>query len=125
MFPDKSAQLTHILVVKDTKLSKDWYENVLGANIFRQHEGSIVLDFLGNWLLLVEEGGPTKDKPDVSMKYPTDTKVVDHSFTIRVDDCERVYKELLDRRAVFLTEPVKYEYEIEHSSEILMDTYLK
>lgn len=112
MFPDKSAQLTHILVVKDSKRSKDWYEKILGAKIYGEYGSSVVLDFLGNWLLLVEEGGPTEDKPDVSMKYPTNMKVVDHSFTIRVENCQSTYKALSERGAKFLTKPVKYSSEI-------------
>ena len=111
-FPDESAELTHILVVKDSSTSRTWYENTLGAEIHGEYGSSVVLKFLGNWMLLVEEGGPTEDKPDVTMTFPNSTEVVHHSFTIRVKDCNKTYADLKDRGAVFLTEPVDHGAEI-------------
>ncbi|MEX1112740.1 MAG: VOC family protein [Candidatus Andersenbacteria bacterium] len=111
-FPETKAELTHILVVKDTAESKNWYTNILGASLHGEYRSSVVLKFLNNWLLLVEEGGPTEDKPDVRMQVSEDHTKVDHSFTIRVADCQGVYKELMRRGAIFLTEPVDHEYEI-------------
>lgn len=108
-FPEESAVLTHILVVKDTDISSEWYEKVLGAEIYRQYDASVVIKFLDNWILLVEEGGPTEDKPNVSMVYPKKLTDVEHALTIRVKDCLKVYKELSNRGAVFLTSPVSYE----------------
>ena len=63
-FPTEGMQLTHILVVADINRSRAWYEDVLGADLYREYGGdSVVLQFLGNWLLLVTGAGPTDDKP--------------------------------------------------------------
>ena len=50
-------------------------------------------------------GGPTEDKPSLSMAAPDNPAVVDHSFTIRVPDCREAYGALLERGAEFLTPP--------------------
>jgi len=113
IFPEAEMELTTILVVTDIKRSRKFYENILGAEIFREYGGtSLVIKFLGNWLLLVTKGEPTKDKPHVSFLPPDDPGTVSHSFTIRVKNCQRSYEVLKDRGAEFLTPPVDWEHEI-------------
>jgi catechol 2,3-dioxygenase-like lactoylglutathione lyase family enzyme len=105
-FPADGMELTHILVVDDLERARRWYEDVLGASPYREYGGdSAVLRFLDNWLLLVTGGGPTEDKPGLSMEAPDNPAVVDHSFTIRVPDCRAAYDALRTRGAEFLTPP--------------------
>jgi len=105
--PFDESSLTTILVVSDMAASKSFYVDVLGAKVFREYGGdSLVLDFLGNWLLLVKPGGPTEDKPKTHFKLPADRNEVSHSFTIRVKDCVRSYEILLRAGADFITPPV-------------------
>ena len=104
--------ITQILVVSDIEASQDWYVNVLGAELFRAYGTSVVLSFLGTWLLLVTEGGPTDDKPGVSMVPPSDPSRVTSSFTIRVPNCAAAYATLIDRGAEFLTPPYDWGAEI-------------
>ena len=105
-FPEPDMALTQILVVADLERSRDWYRDVLGAEIDREYGGdSIVLSFLGNWLLLVTGAGPTEDKPGVTLEAPTDPDRVSRAFTIRVGDCRASYELLRSRGAGFLTPP--------------------
>ena len=106
-FADPDTALTHILVVADPARSRAWYTDVLGAELYREYGSSVVLQFAGAWLLLVEGGGPTDDKPTVTLGPPSDPDRRDNLFTIRVGDCEATYRALLDRGAVFLTPPVR------------------
>lgn len=111
-FAGEPSALTTILVVSDLGRSKDWYLDVLGAELYGEYGGtSVVLSFLGAWLLLVTGGGPTEDKPTVTFAEPMDPDRVDHAFTIRVADCHAAYEDLRGRGAMFLTPPV------EHASE--------
>jgi catechol 2,3-dioxygenase-like lactoylglutathione lyase family enzyme len=111
-FPTGDMALTHILVVSDVPRSRGWYTDVLGAELFREYGGdSAVLSFNGAWLLLVNGGGPTEDKPGVTLAPPPDPATLDHLFTIRVRDCRSTYETLRDRGALFLSEP------IDHGSE--------
>jgi catechol 2,3-dioxygenase-like lactoylglutathione lyase family enzyme len=108
VFPAPDTALTHILVVADPARSKAWYTDVLGATIHREYGSSIVLSFGGVWLLLVEGGGPTDDKPNVTLAPPPDPNVRDNLFTIRVDDCQAAYELLRARGGTFLTPPISH-----------------
>jgi catechol 2,3-dioxygenase-like lactoylglutathione lyase family enzyme len=100
-------ELTQIIVVADPEASLRFYRDVLGAELFRQYAGSVVLRFLGNWVLLVEGGPPTVDKPTVTFAPPGDPDVVSRAWTIRVEDCRDAYEVLTQRGATFLTPPVQ------------------
>ncbi len=105
--PFENSALTTILVVDDMQKSKKFYLDVLGAELFREYGGnSVVLSFLGNWLLLVTSGEPTEDKPDTHFVPPQNPDHVSHAFTIRVDDCRASYQLLKQRGAQFITPPV-------------------
>lgn len=105
-FPTADTAITHILVVSNVERSRAWYLDVLGATLYREYGGSVVLSFGGAWLLLVEGGGPTRDKPDVTLAPPADPNHRDNLFTIRVADCAATYDLLRERGATFLTPPV-------------------
>jgi catechol 2,3-dioxygenase-like lactoylglutathione lyase family enzyme len=112
-FPAERMELTHILVVRDAERSRDWYRDVLGAEVYREYGGtSAVMTFLGTWLLLVTGGGPTPDKPSVTFAPPADPDTVSHSMTIRVPHCRAAYETLRSRGAEFLTPPVESEWEV-------------
>ncbi|HEU0300878.1 MAG TPA: VOC family protein [Longimicrobium sp.] len=106
-FPGPGVELTHLLVVSDVARARDFYRDVLGAELFREYGGtSAVLRFQGAWLLLVTGGGPTEDKPGVTFAPPADTDTVSHELTIRVPDCWQAYEILRGRGARFLTPPL-------------------
>lgn len=112
-FPAAGMELTHILVVADIDRSRAFYQDVLGAEIYREYGGtSVVLKFLGTWLLLVTGGGPTDDKPTVTFAPPSDPDTISHSMTIRVPDCRAAYETLRSRGAEFLTPPVESDWEV-------------
>ena len=112
-FPTEGMELTHLLVVSDLERSRRFYGDVLGAEVYREYGGtSVVLRFLGSWLLLVTGGGPTRDKPDVTFAAPADPHTVSHELTVRVPDCHAAYATLRDRGARFLTAPVEYDWEV-------------
>jgi catechol 2,3-dioxygenase-like lactoylglutathione lyase family enzyme len=112
-FPTPDVEVTHLFVVSDMERARAFYRDVLGASVFREYGGtSCVLRFQGTWLLLVTEGGPTKDKPTVSFVPPTDPDRVSSELTLRVPDCRAAYETLQTRGAEFLTPPVEYEWEV-------------
>ena len=112
-FPSEGMELTHILVVSDIKVSRIFYEELLGAEVINEYGGtSCVLKFQGAWLLLVTGGGPTEDKPEVTFEPPVDAERVSHSMTIRVPDCKEAYETLKSRGVTFLTPPKDWGAEI-------------
>jgi len=105
-FPVDGVEMTLLLVVSDVERSRDFYVDVLGAELFREYGGtSAVLNFQGSWILLVTGGGPTPGKPTVSFAPPADPDRVDHQLTMRVPDCRAAYETLRSRGADFLAEP--------------------
>lgn len=105
-FPESDMQLTHIIVVKEMKRSLNFYTHILGASLYREYGGtSSVLDFNGSWLLLVTEGGPTADKPEITFTPLPDRKQISQAYTIRVKDCQNSYEILKSRGADFITPP--------------------
>jgi catechol 2,3-dioxygenase-like lactoylglutathione lyase family enzyme len=90
--------VTHILVVADPAVSRRFWTDVLGAELYREYGGaSVVLKFAGTWLLLVSGGGPTADKPGVTFGPPADPDQVSHAMTLRVTDCRAAYAALTAR----------------------------
>jgi catechol 2,3-dioxygenase-like lactoylglutathione lyase family enzyme len=110
-FPTPDMALTHLLVVADVPESHRWYQQVLGAEPHREYGTSAVLSFNGVWLLLVEGGDPTADKPDITF-VPPDPERANHAFTIRVQDCDASHETLKARGARFLTPPYDWGGEI-------------
>lgn len=105
-FPTTDMEMTTILVVKDIEKSKNFYSDILGAELYREYGGtSIVYKFQGVWLLIVTGGEPTADKPNIVFKDPENNNTVSHSFTIRVKDCQTSYEILVKRGATFITPP--------------------
>jgi len=100
-------------VVADLERSTRWYTEVLGARLEGTYGGtSTVLEILGNWLLVVTGGGPTADKPTVTLVEPSDPDRVSGELIFRVDDCQAAFADLSSRGAEFLTPPVDHGYEI-------------
>lgn len=111
--PFEESELTSILVVSDMEKTKSFYIDKLGASLYREYGGtSMVIQFLGNWLLLVTGGGPTEDKPDITFSIPENSNRVSHSFTIRVKDCQRSYDLLLQKGVDFISPPYDWGQEL-------------
>lgn len=112
-FPDGATALTVMLVVSDVDRSTAWYVDVLGAQLERTYGGtSSVLKLLDTWVLLVTGGGPTADKPTVTLAAPADAERVSSQMIFRVESCQASYESLRDRGADFLSPPVDHGHEV-------------
>ena len=103
--------LTHFLVVADQDRSCDFYESVFGATVVRERD-PVILKLANSWLLLNVGGGPTDDKPTVTLTTPGDPDRASAFLNVRVADIGAAYAEWPARGAEFLTEPK------DHGSEI-------
>ena len=112
-FPGPRTEITHLVVVSDIDRSTQWYVDVLGATVHRAYGGtSVVLQLLGQWLLLVTGGEPTADKPTVTFSPPPEPDTVSSEMIFGVADCRAAHGELVARGAEFLTPPVEYPWEV-------------
>jgi catechol 2,3-dioxygenase-like lactoylglutathione lyase family enzyme len=102
----EASALTVMLVVSDAGRSRDWYVRVLDAEVYGEYGGtSVVLDVLGNWILLVTGGGPDAGKPNVTLDVPKSPNTVSAQIIFRVGDCEAMHRLLSKRGAEFLAPP--------------------
>lgn len=102
----EASALTHMLVVSDAAVSRDWYVKVFDAEVTGEYGGtSVVLNLLGNWILLVTGGGPDDGKPTVTLETPADVDRVSAQLIFRVGDCHGLYELLSSRGAEFLAPP--------------------
>src|SRR5215831_9519095 len=71
-FPPKEGFIvTHFLTVADVQRSADFYQRILGGTILRSGEPTF-LQIANTWLILNVGGGPTDDKPTVTLEPPQD-----------------------------------------------------
>ena len=62
---------THFFTVKEQEKSKDFYVRIFGGKIIKA-ENPCYIKLANTWIILNSGGGPTPDKPDVSLETPSD-----------------------------------------------------
>jgi catechol 2,3-dioxygenase-like lactoylglutathione lyase family enzyme len=108
--PDEGIILTHFIVSEDVERSRRFYTEVLGGETVRAGEPSFVA-LANSWIIINVGGGPTDDKPTVTLETPKDPDRVSSFLNIRVADIQAVYAEWSARGANFLTPPKEHEAE--------------
>jgi catechol 2,3-dioxygenase-like lactoylglutathione lyase family enzyme len=109
--PKAGFILTHFLTVADIARSAQFYARVLGGQIVRSCEPTI-LQLANSWIILNVGGGPTDDKPGVTLHPPRWLDEAMSFLNIRVADVQACYEEWRRKGAVFLTEPKDHGAEI-------------
>jgi catechol 2,3-dioxygenase-like lactoylglutathione lyase family enzyme len=109
--PEQGIVLTHFIVSDDVERSRRFYTDVLGGETVRAGEPSFVA-LANSWIIINAGGGPTDDKPTVTLQTPPDPDRVSSFLNIRVADIHSVYSEWSARGADFLTPPKQHQTEI-------------
>ena len=102
--PDTGIVLTHFVVSDDVARSARFYSEVLGGELVLEGEPSFVR-LANSWIIINAGGGPTEDKPEVTLRTPADPNLVSAFLNIRVADIAAVHEDWSAKGAVFLTEP--------------------
>jgi catechol 2,3-dioxygenase-like lactoylglutathione lyase family enzyme len=102
--PSEGILLTHFIVSGDVERSRRFYTDVLGGETVRAGEPSFV-QLANSWIIINVGGGPTEDKPTVTLETPPDLDRTSSFLNIRVADIEAVYADWSARGAEFLTPP--------------------
>ena len=103
--------VTFFLVVSDQDRSRNFYQSVFGGKVLRDRD-PVVLEVANAQLILNDGGGPTDDKPTVTLTTPPDPDQVSAFLNIRVTDIATASKVWSARGAEFLTEPKDHGREI-------------
>jgi catechol 2,3-dioxygenase-like lactoylglutathione lyase family enzyme len=108
--PPEGIVLTHFIVSDDVERSRRFYTEVLGGRVVFS-KGVIYVALSNSWIIINAGGGPTDDKPTVTLEAPRDPSRVSSFVNIRVRDIDAVYAEWSARGAQFLTPPKQHDYE--------------
>ena len=109
--PTEGITLTHFIVSADVERSRRFYSDVLGGEVVRAGEPSFV-QLANSWIIINVGGGPTDDKPTVTLETPPDPDRISSFLNIRVADIQAVYELWSARGAQFLTPPKQHASEI-------------
>jgi lactoylglutathione lyase len=109
--PKEGFVLTHFLTVADIKRSREFYLQVFGGKVIRSG-GPTIIQIANSWLVLNVGGGPTDDKPDITLSTPRNINEASNFMIIRVADIWASYNEWQSRGAKFITEPKDHGLEI-------------
>ena len=109
--PKEGFVITHVLVVADQDRSREFYRSLLDGQVLLERD-PVIMKVANTWLTLVTAGGPTDDKPGVSLSPPADPGRSSGFINVRVADIARFYRESSAKGAEFLTEPKDHGQEI-------------
>jgi len=109
MPPRDGFTITLFITVADINRSADFYEKVFDGRILSRGDSkgaSGHIQIANTWLIVNVGGGPTPDKPTVTLSVPADPNKISSFMNIRVADIQACYKLWKSRGAQFITEPI-------------------
>src|ERR671914_29989 len=109
--PTEGFVLTHFLVVSDQDRSREFYRTLLEGKVLMERD-PVIMKVANGWLILNEGGGPTDDKPTVTLTTPSNPDTTSAFLNVRVADIRQIYEDWTAKGAEFLTEPKDHGREI-------------
>jgi catechol 2,3-dioxygenase-like lactoylglutathione lyase family enzyme len=109
--PTEGFVITHFLVVSDQDRSREFYQSILGGTVVLERD-PVIIRAANSWLILNVGGGPTDDKPTVTLTTPSDPDRTSAFLNLRVADIQKVYNDWTAKGAEFLTPPKDHGREI-------------
>ncbi len=109
--PQQGFLLTHFLVVSDQDRSREFYQSLFGGQIVLERD-LVIMKVANSWLILNVGGGPTDDKPTVTLTTPADPNRTSAFLNVRVADIQAVYRDWSAKGVEFLSEPKNHDVEI-------------
>jgi catechol 2,3-dioxygenase-like lactoylglutathione lyase family enzyme len=110
--PTEGIAITHFIVSQDVERSRRFYTEVLGGEAVLSNPDLSIVALANGWVTIGLGGGPSDDKPGMTLQPPTERNRVSGFLNIRVADIDAVYKEWSDHGAAFLTPPIDRGVEI-------------
>ena len=109
MPPQDGFTVAYFLTVADIERSARFLRNGLRRSHSQQRRQQRrapgYIQIANTWLIVNVGGGPTPDKPSVTLSVPADPDSVSSFMNIRVADIQACYKLWRSRGAEFITEP--------------------
>jgi predicted enzyme related to lactoylglutathione lyase len=107
MPPHEGFTVAHFLTVADLERSAEFYKTVFGGEVVSMGDGNAppYIKIANTWLIINVGGGPTPDKPTVTLSTP-DPNHINSFMNFRVADIHACYELWKSRGAEFITEPI-------------------
>jgi len=115
MPPCDGLTITLFITVADINRSADFYERVFGGRVLSRGDSkgaSGHIQIANTWLIVNVGGGPTPDKPTITLSVLADRDKFSSFMNIRVADIQACYELWKSRGAEFITEPIAKDREI-------------
>jgi catechol 2,3-dioxygenase-like lactoylglutathione lyase family enzyme len=110
--PKEGIALTNFIVSADVDRTRRFYTEVLGGETVLGGPEFSIVALANSWVTIGLGGGPTDDKPNVTLEPPADPDRVSSFLNVRVADIARMYEQWSARGAEFLTPPIDRGVEI-------------
>jgi predicted enzyme related to lactoylglutathione lyase len=108
MPPQHDFTVAHFITVSDIDRSVEFYEKIFAGRILSRGDKSGAPGYIriaNTWLIVNVGGGPTPDKPSITLSVPAKPDAVSSFMNIRVADIQACYALWRSRGAQFITEP--------------------
>jgi len=103
--PSEGILVTLFITVRKIARSRQFYSEVLGGTVVLD-ENPCIVKLANSWIIMNPGGGPTPDKPDVSVVNYEPGPTTSIFLNLRVADVEDCYQQWSARGATFLTPPI-------------------
>lgn len=104
--PDSGMLVTLFLTVRKIARSRAFYCEVLGGQVVLE-ENPCIVKLANSWVIMNPGGGPTPDKPDISVVDYEPGDTVSSFMNLRVADIDAAYREWSAKGARFVTPPIE------------------
>ena len=103
--PSEGFLVTLFITVRSVARSRAFYSEVLGGQVVLE-ENPCMVKLSNSWVIMNPGGGPTPDKPDISIVDYTFDNKVSTFMNLRVADIQACYEEWSAKGADFVTPPI-------------------
>ena len=103
--PSEDFLVTLFITVRSIARSRAFYSEVLGGQVVLE-ENPCMVKLANSWVIMNPGGGPTPDKPDISVVNYEFDNTVSTFMNLRVADIWACYERWSTRGAEFVTPPI-------------------
>ena len=103
--PREGFLVTQFITVRSVARSRAFYSEVLGGQVVLE-ENPCMVRLANSWLIMNPGGGPTPDKPNISVVNYEAGDTVSTFLNLRVADIQACYEEWSSKGAEFVTPPI-------------------
>jgi len=103
--PDEGILATLFITVRDVTASRAFYSRVLGGTVVLE-ENPCMVKLSNTWIIMNPGGGPTPDKPGISVVEYEPGNKTSIFLNLRVADIQACYSQWKERGAEFVTPPI-------------------